>query len=274
MLVYFAAALLFASSAGRAAQPQPAQKGEPSPEAVKAQKAVEEFLVKHKADNARVTVVGDTAELPKLFRDYQFVAVHFAEWPVARVPPEPLTSRNLFVVGKDGKVLHLTDAKGLETFFKDKLAPSAAGLPLAGAVEGWLRLSQEFVQDGYYKFELDKGKGIGGVSSDGKRMQSGSLSVVPEMGNKGRLSAELSFDAKGKLLKVVEENKVVRGIRPRCQATRLLDADPVVRAICEQDLLVMGKAAQAYLMEKRAGAGPELQREIDRVWQKILDEGR
>ena len=70
------------------------------------------------------------------------------------------------------------------------------------------------------------------------------------------------------------ENKVVRGMRPRCQATRLLDPDPLIREICEQDLLVMGRAAQGYLMEQRATASPELRRAIDRVWQKILDEGR
>ena len=56
--------------------------------------------------------------------------------------------------------------------------------------------------------------------------------------------------------------------------TRLLDPDPLIREICEQDLLVMGRAAQGYLMEQRATASPELRRAIDRVWQKILDEGR
>ena len=42
----------------------------------------------------------------------------------------------------------------------------------------------------------------------------------------------------------------------------------------EQDLLVIGRAAREYLMGQRGKAGPELRREIDRVWQRIVDEGR
>ena len=98
--------------------------------------------------------------------------------------------------------------------------------------------------------------------------------VVPEMGNKGSLTAELWFDGKGAFVKAVEQIAIVRGIRPRCQAKRLLDPDPVIRAICEQDILVMGQAAKAYLMEVRASASPELQQAIDRLWQQILDEKR
>jgi serpin B len=55
---------------------------------------------------------------------------------------------------------------------------------------------------------------------------------------------------------------VVRGIRPRCPATRLLDPDPVLRATCEDSLLVLGQLAQDYLLEQRATAGPELTRPL------------
>src|SRR5207249_6646109 len=59
------------------------------------------------------------------------------------------------------------------------------------------------------------------------------------------------------------------GPRPICQATKLLDADPLVRRICEQDLLIMGLSARDYLAEQRAAARPELRDAIDRLWQKI-----
>jgi hypothetical protein len=36
----------------------------------------------------------------------------------------------------------------------------------------------------------------------------------------------------------------------------------------------MGRAAKYYLDEQRAGATPELQRAIDRIWQRILAEER
>jgi hypothetical protein len=267
MMTVLVAALLLDAAAVGAAQPDPKKEVE------RAEKLVNEFLGKHKADGAKVEVITDTKELAKAFPEHQFVAIHFREWPIAKAPPKPLALRNLVVVAKDGKLLHLTDAKGLEQFFQETLAPikKDAGDNL---VEAWLRLTQEFVQDGFYKFEFDRTKGSFGKSPEGSFMAGRWLKVVPEMGNKGSFKAELYFDAKGKLTKVVEDNQVLRGIRPKCQATRLLDADPVIRAICEQDILVMGKAAYQYLMEQRASASPELRQAIDRIWQQILDENR
>jgi hypothetical protein len=88
------------------------------------------------------------------------------------------------------------------------------------------------------------------------------------------LKAVVRFDRADKFSAVTEENKVLPGVRPRCQATLLLHADPLVRAIAEQDLLVLGKSANTYLMEQRANATSELRREIDRIWRQIEAEGR
>jgi len=78
----------------------------------------------------------------------------------------------------------------------------------------------------------------------------------------------------GKLAKVVEENTVKPGVRPICQATKLLDPDPIVRGMAEQCIVVMGSEAREYLLGQRAKASPELQQAIDRVWQRIIDEER
>ena len=67
---------------------------------------------------------------------------------------------------------------------------------------------------------------------------------------------------------------MVRGMRPRCQATLLLHPDPLVREIAEQDLLVLGRLAREYLLEQRAKANPDLRRQIDRIWKQIEVEGR
>jgi hypothetical protein len=265
------AALLLYAGAGRAAQPNPQK--DLSPEAQKAKQLVEEFLAKAKAEGAKVEVITDTSELAKVFRDHQFVAVHVSEWPIPRQPPKPLQMRNLFVVDKDGKLLHLTDAKGLEKFFTDNLPQLKPGTNKNDVVEVWLRLSQEFVQDGYYKFKFNRDTRKNKVSDAGDEIWSAVTEVVPEGGNKGQLSAELWFKM-GMLTRVVEKNDVVRGIRPKCQATRLLDADPQIRAICEQDILVMGKAAYQYLQEQRAQAPRALRWQIDRLWQQIVEEGR
>jgi hypothetical protein len=271
------ATVLLALSLPAALAPAGETKGEPkgdlSPEAAKAKKAVEDYLTELKAQNAKVAVLDDAKEVAKAFPGRHFVAVHFAEWPIPRGTPEPLKHRNLFVVGKDGKAVLLADTAALEKFFKENTA-LMAGQKHRELVEVWLRLGQVFHQDGYYKFEIDPGKGMGAKGADGSTMEGGFLNVVPEGGNKGHLGVEVWLDNTGKITKVVEDNKIVQGMRPKCQATRLLDPDPFIRDLCEQDLLVMGRMCEGYLKEQRARASPELQRAIDRVWQRILDEGR
>jgi hypothetical protein len=238
---------------------------------------VKRRLAELKAEGATVEKIDDKA-VRAVFPDAHFVSVRFPLWPVARVPPEPLKSQNLFAVAKGGKLEHLTDAKALEKYFKAHLKLTQGGKDALKearpALHAWLLLTKEFVQDGYYKFALAKQGGKAKGDGAGNFEIWGSIEVVPEMGNKGAIQASLAFDKEGKLVRVTEENKVVRGIRPRCQATRLLDPDPVIRAICEQDLLVLGLAARDYLMEQRASAGPELRQAIDRLWQRILHEGR
>ncbi len=197
------------------------------------------------------------------------VIVGFPQWPVAVSPPAPLKSRNLFLVPKEGKLEQVTDAKGLEIFFKKQVSPKLGHETVARA---WLRLSQEFVQDGFYKFKIpDQFTVLAGSSLT---IISGTAEVVPEGGNKGHIKATLRFDRDNNLATVQEEIKVVRGIRPRCQAKLLVHPDPVIRAIAEDDLRVLGKAAQPYLLQQRAGASPDLRQAIDRLWQRIVAEDK
>jgi hypothetical protein len=234
-------------------------------------KQVRARLQELKAPEAHVEALTDRA-IAESFPGHTFVTVRFRLWPVAIAPPEPLRSQNLFAVSKDGKSQHLTSSKDLEPFFKANLG-RVKELGADRALSAWLLLTKEFVQDGFYAFVLGKDrKGTGSVK--GELAIQGTIQVKPEAGNKGEIAARLTFDRKGKLTQVTEQNKVVRGMRPRCQATRLLDPDPVIRAICEDSLLVLGQAARAYLMEQRAAAGPELRQAIDRIWQRILEEGR
>ena len=90
-------------------------------------------------------------------------------------------------------------------------------------------------------------------------------------GGKGELSVTLTFEETGKLAKVDESVKLMRGIRPICQATKLLDPDPIVRGMAEQDILVMGRDAADYLAEQRKKATLDIQQAIDRIWRSILD---
>lgn len=271
-----AAALVVLAAVGAGAtggQDKAKPPGLPDEAVGRAKKHVEDRLAELKARRAVVVPIWPEA-LTRTFPDRTFVSVRFPLWPVAVAPPAPLKSQNLFAVGKDGKLQHLADAKGLEDYFRAHLPPVKGPQQAADAADSWAHLAQEFVQDGFYIFRVKSPSSIEAAPGGGIKSVEARAVVEPAQGNKGELRATLHFDQAGKLTKVAQENKVVRGIRPRCQTTLLLHPDPVVRAVAEDSLLVLGRAARPYLDEQRAAAGPELRAAIDRIWQRIVAEGR
>src|SRR5262249_2971598 len=137
----------------------------------------------------------------------------------------------------------------------------------------FVRLLQEFAQDGYYKFNIPEESLVVTPEKTGRKV-TGKAVVVPEGGNKGEITVTLTFGITGMPEEIGWNQLLVRGMRPKCQATRLLDPDPLVRFMAEQDLLVLGQTGRAYLWEQREKAGPELRGAIDRIWHQILKEGR
>lgn len=233
----------------------------------KAEQDLQAQLKEWKAPNAlRVGRISDEA-LERSFANRLFFTGLLPQFPVgiAPAPGSKIQVSNLFVVGKDGKVLHLTDAKGLEAFFKESLPAAKNEAALKDAARAWLALSPEFRQDGFFKFKLMDDS----TKAEGKKA---TAQVVVMQGGNGSITATLTFDDAGKLAQVTEEAKIRPGPRPICQATKLLDPDPIVRKMAEQDLLCMGRAAHDYLMQQRAKAVPELQQAIDRMWQRILQQ--
>ncbi|MCI0464404.1 MAG: hypothetical protein L0Z62_46310 [Gemmataceae bacterium] len=255
---------------GAAVQGQEGQKQGVSQEAQKAQARLKKHLGKLAMGGQFVSITAP--DLAKNFPDYQFVALRFRIYPVARQMPEGMKPSNLFTVPKQGKPEHLKDGRALEAFFhkhapavKDKGDSTASEL-----VRSWLSLSQEFVQDGFYKFEVSKDTSMAG--KDGQVLSVVGRAVVTQ-GGRGDIQATMSFK-EGKVEKVAEVRKVIEGPRPICQATKLLDPDEIVRRMAERDLLFLGRAAHDYLMEQRATAGPELRQAIDRLWQRIQEQER
>jgi hypothetical protein len=235
----------------------------------KAKKAATEHLAGLKGDAGVVTHIKDDT-LDKALPDVICFSVLFRQYPVGRVPPEGLKASNVFVVDKDGKVKVITDTKGLEEFFKAKVTAKEEA-KAKEAVVAWSRLSQEFVQDGFYKFKLmDDATKV----KDEKDTKVATCTTAVMQGGSGMIVSTLTFDDKGKLTKGADDVQVKPGPRPICQATKLLDADPIVRRIAEQDLLIMGRAAKPYLDEQRAKASPELQNAIDRLWERIEKDDR
>ncbi len=256
---------------GAAVRADAGQKQDLSEEARKAQAQLKEHLGKLAMGGQFVAITAP--DLAKNFPEYQFVALRFRIYPVARELPKGMKPSNLFAVPRQGKPEHLKDAAALQAFFrshapavKDKGEATASQL-----VRSWLALSQEFVQDGFYKFEVSKETPMAGkngqvLSVEGRAVVTG--------GGRGDIKATMSFSNDGKVEKVAEERKIVPGPRPICQATKLLDPDEIVRRMAERDLLFMGRAAHDYLMEQRATASPELRQAIDRLWQRILEQER
>ncbi len=231
-----------------------------------AEKAVREMLASYKApEPAKLEIIADSAVV-KSCPDQVFIAVFYRQYPIARVMPEPLRFSMVFAFnGKQAKLL--ANAKDLEAYFKGHLARADTEAKKKDAARAWLRLSENLHQDMFYRFALmDDATRVSGDEASAK--------VIVMQGGNGEINATLTFNKDGSLAKIAEESKIRPGPRPICHATKLLDPDPVIRAIVEQDLLIMGRACKPYLDEQRARASPDLQKAIDRLWQRIVESER
>ncbi|HEV3115894.1 MAG TPA: hypothetical protein VGY58_02495, partial [Gemmataceae bacterium] len=235
----------------------------------KAQKLVQEQLAGVKDGNIQPIRADSVAEVfPKHF----FFSVIFPHYPVARFPAPPFKGSNLYAVPREGgKPKLLTQTKELEAIFRDTLPPVRDANAAKPVVRAWLELAPMFLQDGYYKFGVAD-ESIKADSHNGEVKAEGK--VLVKSGGNGEVNVTMTFDKAGKLIRVKQTEKVKRGVRPICQASKLLDKDPVVRAMAEQDLMIMGRAAKPYLEEQRAIALPALRKAIDHIWQRIMDDDR
>jgi hypothetical protein len=229
---------------------------------------VEQKLKDPRARGIHPGLIEDSA-LAGTFPTRLFFAVIFPRYPLARVAPASLRSNNVFMVNDDASVKILTDAKQLEEMFRELLPLIRSDEAARAAAQAWLRLSQEFRQDGFFSFSIPAGELKVSRDHNGRKAV-GKAVVKPVRGDRGEIQATLVFDDAGRLARVTEVNTVRAGIRPICQATKLLDPDPIVRRMAEQDLLVMGRSARNYLNDQRARASAELRQAIDRMWQRIL----
>jgi hypothetical protein len=225
------------------------------------------------ADRGKVIPVAEDP-IARAFPGHWFYVLRFSQYPVALVPPAPLTSNNLFVVKADGLVAHITDPETLKTFFSATLPPVRTEAEARDVAKAWLRLAQEFLQDGFLQFAIPDDSLRIVSTADGGLLATGRAVVTPHGGNQGEIVAALTFDQSGQLVSASETAKIKRGIRPICQATKLLDPDPIVRGMAEQAILVMGKDAKEYLDQVRATASAQLRQAIDLIWSRILVEDR
>lgn len=240
------------------------------PDSKKVLAAVKTQLNTLKAPGAVMEVLKDAA-VDKTFPEHVFVTVLYPQFPVARAVPKPLKPACLYVQGGDGKLTLLADLQALNDYFGRNVKARKTDEEIKNASKAFLKLYQHFQQDGFYAFALMDGETKIEMGERGKECTV--VSVVMKGGN-GKMTLVVKFNPEGNYIGVSTSQLLERGPRPRCQATKLLDPDPIVRHMAEEALLSMGRQAREYLLEQRAKASPELQKAIDAIWERIQREGR
>ncbi len=224
-----------------------------------------------KYDNADLATLSRVKcdELSALLPKSSFFSLWFPQYPVAVEPSAPLKPTNVFVVTGE-EVAHLRSAADIGKHLQDCLGPVRDEATVRQAAVALLILFQELKQDGFFEFARPKIT----LESNGEGMNAlGEVEVVEKRGDKGRLTVRISC-ADGRIDTVKLNGQLSPGIRPRCQATRLLDPDPVIREIMRRDLIVMGSRAEHYLVAQWRKAGPRLKKELEKIWRQIVAEGR
>ena len=206
----------------------------------------------------------------RTFPNFSFFGVVFRQYPVAVQCPQTtdLKCANLFFV-QNSQVDFVSTTDDLKFFFAMNLDPAPTQDAATDAADTWLRFSEELKQDLFYSFSPPK---VSYMPRTDLTLVRAHASVAA--GGDGNIDVLITLGSAGSLVNILEKGAVRPGIRPICQATKLLDPDPIVRRMAEQDILVMGRAVKQYLDQVRATAQPKLQLAIDRIWQRILNEGR
>ena len=233
------------------------------------QQLVEDYLATRGVSGAVVRPITDDY-VGRTFPSFSFFGVIFRKYPVAVLCPQTqgLNCSNLFFV-KDGRVDFVATVPDLKFFFSSELDPAPSEAAAGDIASAWLRFSQELKQDPFYTFSAPE---ISYMPREDVTRVRGHAAVMA--GGEGQIDVLITLGAAGSLVQIYEKSALRPGIRPICQATKLLDRDPIVRRMAEQDVVVMGRAAKPYLDQVRATARPKLQQAIDRIWQRILNEGR
>jgi hypothetical protein len=174
----------------------------------RAMQAVDAYLQQIGATNYHITPARGPY-IPNTFPNDLFFGVYFDQWPLAVTPPPGLAPSNVFYVDRSSlEVNYLTDPDELQQFFEDyfsQIVDATGGSNLvADAAKTWLRLSQEFSQDGFFQFSKPQ------VEASG-RTAYGYVTVVS--GGEGYIAVTITFMPTGGV-SIQEDRHVIRGERP------------------------------------------------------------
>src|SRR5882724_224270 len=88
------------------------------------------------------------------FPNDHFYVLRFRQYPLVMAAPAPLRANNLFVVRADSASDPLVNTGALEAFFRATLRPATTDAGAKEAAKAWLRLVEEFHQDGFFQFSI------------------------------------------------------------------------------------------------------------------------
>src|SRR5262249_39513712 len=159
--------------------------------------------------------------------------VIFRQYPVAVLCPQmqDLKCSNVFFV-RDGHVDFASTISDLKFFFATELGLAPSQEAATDAASAWLRFSEELKQDLFYTFSTPEISYTPGADLTRVRGH-----VAVSAGGEGNIEMLMTLGTAGSLVQIYEKGAVRPGVRPICQATKLLDRDPIVRRMAEQDLL-------------------------------------
>jgi len=125
--------------------------------------------------------------------------------------PFPLRDHNLFTVRNDGTVRHLATPQDLEAYFLAEVRAVGEDEEetVTGATTAWLRLTQEFDQDGMLCFlipaaSLKASFRHSTIASVNGWRASGQATLIPGGKLAGNITVNLTFDAAGQLKTITE----------------------------------------------------------------------
>ncbi|TNE30577.1 MAG: hypothetical protein EP349_05050 [Alphaproteobacteria bacterium] len=244
-----------------------AENGDDKRASVSHTEVVQDWLNKFHGAERGVLTLQSNASLSAVFPGYSFYSFYFRQYPIARETPESFSAANILVQSPQDEIIHVTTDGELLAFFQSHLNLQQ-NLRAVFIAEAWLILSPQLLQDGFYDFSAPE------IEST----QDDALTILGHVnltnGGKGKVHARLEFSPAHMLLNATTTPDIQSGIRPICQASKLLDSDPIVRKMAAQDILVMGSKAKFYLDEQRLKADPALKKAIDGIWLQIVTEGR
>ena len=179
----------------------------------KGHEAIAHFLGKNQGAQGGQIIAIDDDPVGQVLPFDRFYVLHFRRYPVAPALPESLTYNNLLVVHADEQVELIRDSSALEGLFRSQVRSVTSELQARNTVKAWLRLTQEFHQDGFFQFSTPDASLLVLPQRKGIRA-SGKAEVTPDYGNSGWIAISLSFDDDGKLTDIKETPNVIAGRRP------------------------------------------------------------